>query len=407
MTRQTIAVYMGYCEAFDGDSWKTATNIGGSEIAMANLVEEIMKLSKASSSGNGGKSNLMPEASASEESGITRHGRAEPAHVVLFGCRFPGNKIDKNGVEWRNVAEMPEFFRTNVVDVFVIWRYVHVLASVPFVHKAKRIYVWVHDVIIHSAYNGVFMEGNGHYGNNAGWLIDNFSSRINGVMCQSPWHASQLKLMYPRLANKLIEMPNGVDSDLLNNINSSTGFAKIPNRFIWASHHDRNIENIIRMWPLILAKIPTATLTIFGDKTEKTKDAVENFEKSFTSSVKVYGKVDHLTLFEEMKKSDVWFYPTFFPETYCMTALEAQLAGCVCIAYGTASLKSTIGDRGYIFEIDEKSPPPDELVVEKLCEILSPQNTYHRELTRRAGCEWAKQQGWGQRAKKWLDIISS
>lgn len=362
---------MGYCEAFDGDGWKTATNIGGSEIAMANLADEISKNFP-------GKYKL-----------------------VLFGCRFPGCKTDSNGNEWRNAVEMGEYFKNNEVDVLIVWRYIHLIASIPFISKAKKIFVWVHDVVIHCAYNGVMMEGNGYFGPNAGWLVDNFSSKIDGVMCQSEWHSQQLSKMYPRLASKMIIMPNGVDTSLLNNIISSPGFSKIQNRFIWASHHDRNIENLIRMWPLILAKIPTATLSVFGQKTDRTKPLLESFAAQFSGSVAIYDKVDHMTLFEELKKSDVWFYPTYFPETYCMLALEAQLAGCVCVSYNTASLLTTIGNRGFIFDFDQSSPPSDEQIVEKLCYILSPSFTSQRETTRRAACEWAKTQGWRERAISW------
>jgi glycosyltransferase involved in cell wall biosynthesis len=164
---------------------------------------------------------------------------------------------------------MGEFMRTNDVDTLIVWRYIHCLISIPFIHRARQIFVWVHDVIIHSAYNGKYLE------NNAGGLIQNFSSRIDRVMCQSKWHADVLKGLYPSLKDKIVEMPNGVDTSLIENMaKTPSPMPKKLHRFLWASHHDRNIENLLRMWPLILEKIPDATLVVCGDSTERTKSVL-------------------------------------------------------------------------------------------------------------------------------------
>jgi glycosyltransferase involved in cell wall biosynthesis len=50
----------------------------------------------------------------------------------------------------------------------------------------------------------------------------------------------------------------------------------------------------------------------------------------------------------EYLKSDVWLYPTDFLETYCITAVEAQMAGCLCATVGIGSLEEIVGERGIL-----------------------------------------------------------
>lgn len=368
-----VVMYIGYAPAFNGDDWKTNTNIGGSEIAAANLVTEIKR--------------QRPE-----------------LRIVVLGFMLPNEGyVDKHGVEWLGMTKNLHFFEKTQVDVCIISRYVNAFLHVPFIIRSKKIFVWVHDVVFHSAYRGVMME------DAAGRLMKTFSKKIDGVMYQSPWHLEQLQRYYGCETYKYYELPNGCDSQILDIVNQSPVFTKHRYRFVWTAHHDRNIENIIEMWPLILAKLPSATLVVCGEKTPKTRDATELFANEFSQSVKLLGKVSHEELFHELAKSDVWFYPTEFCETYCMSALEAQLAQCLCIAYNVGCLNTTVGaDRGYIFTFPKNAPPPSKhAIVNVLVDIISsPEKKQQNDQLRHNAQTWARTQTWENRAKEWLRITS-
>lgn len=368
---QTIAVYLGYCPAFDGDDWKSNKNIGGSEIAAANLVVEMKKLDPT-------------------------------LNIHVFGHTLSGSHVDSHGVVWSDMGYAHRFFEeTPVIDMCIISRYINGLLYVPYLFRAKKIYVWVHDVYVHNAYQGIWME------HGATHLLQNFSSRIDGFMCQSPWHLQKLEDAYPFMKGKIHIFPNGCDKDVLDIVKSSPTFTKTRFKFVWASHHDRDIENLVRLWPLILKCLPTATLVIAGDQTPKTKDVVDAFVREYASSVTFIGKVDHISLFKEMTTCDVWFYPTFFQETYCMLALEAQLAQLVCIAYDQGSLKTTIDDRGYIFTFSRDKPPSDDALVRTLVDIIASQSRENERMVIRSNAQaWALQQTWASRAKMWLDVLA-
>lgn len=385
---QNIVFYLGYGPNFNGDDWNGKEGVGGSEIAVVNVLSELEK--------------AFPKKYT----------------VTLFGAH-QHDCTDSNGHRWLNIQDIETWISENTIDVLVIWRYINCAILVPCVFKAKKIIVWVHDVMLHNAYNGNYIERTYDDGRQNHAFTENFCKRVDVVTCQSEWHARVLKELYPSLSNKIVEMPNGVDTELLNDVLSTTNLQKKRHRFIWASHHDRNIENVLRVWPKICAQIPDATLEIYGERTEKTAQFVHDAVSASNGTIRVHGKIPHIDLFQELKKSDVWFYPTFFPETYCMTALEAQLAGCLCIAFKTASLETTVGDRGVLLDIEKEPRRPDEtdvsytarideLVVSTIVKILiDGQCTQLRETRRRAGYEWAKQQGWAQRAYQWDRLFSS
>jgi glycosyltransferase involved in cell wall biosynthesis len=60
----------------------------------------------------------------------------------------------------------------------------------------------------------------------------------------------------------------------------------------------------------------------------------------------MHGRVNQETLAREFMCSGVWAYPTWFSETNCITAAEAQAAGLYIVTTPVAALNETVGDRG-------------------------------------------------------------
>jgi glycosyltransferase involved in cell wall biosynthesis len=366
-----LAVYMGYGPKFDLDDWDTSKGIGGSEIALANVLLELKK-----------------------EMG-------DNIRIVVLGWGL-SDHTDSHGVEWKSCAsgDTDMFFKTNDVDVLMIWRYINIFVDVPYATRAKKILIWVHDVIMHDSFQGHRFEKCGRH------LIERVSPKITKVMCQSEWHSSQLKELYPSISNKIYILPNGCDKEILEFEKENTRrvdtdpqkIQKIPRRFIWASHHSRTIENLIFVWPHILSAYPDASLVVCGESTPASEEMLGKLVESTRGSVKILGKLGHLELFKELLAADVWFYPTVFPETYCMLGLEAQLAGCLCISSDAASLKTTISDRGYVITIPKT-------IGEMSAMVLNFLSAHQRRLTEtklERAVSWARDQGWKERSREWL-----
>ena len=64
-----------------------------------------------------------------------------------------------------------------------------------------------------------------------------------------------------------------------------------------------------------------------------------------TPGVHYHGRVSQERLTQEFLTAGLWAYPTWFTETSCITAMEAQAAGLRCVCPDIAALAETVGER--------------------------------------------------------------
>lgn len=356
-----ICFYIGYSPDFDSNT------VGGSELALLNVAQ-----------------------------GIARQKiKGQFPKVVVYGFQTSSRK-DEHNVVWSNASSL--MYDTEKIDVLIISRYINIFLHIPdIVKRSSKIYIWLHDIIFHNAYQGVLLPENGRY------IVENMLPKINGITCQSDWHKGILKNLYPGIdQNLILKFPNGVDNEILDFAKTATdNFTKRPTKvkhsFVWASHHSRGIENLTRIFPLIKSLLPHATLKIFG---EAVPERIEDVMILKTiPGVTYVGKTDHASLFKEMLQTDIFFYPTTFQETYCMLALEAQLAGCICFVPPIAALNETIGNRGVIIH----EATTDGVIAQGIHDVMN-NDTIVETLAMRS-ITWAKDQTWDSRVLEWIKLF--
>ena len=123
---------------------------------------------------------------------------------------------------------------------------------------------------------------------------------------------------------------------------------------MYSSSPDRGLDVVLDMWPKIRTLEPKATLGVYyGFETMKKMNegnkrgsAIVNYLFDRVTSmadegVYYHGRVGQAELAEAYKKSLIWFYPTRFSETSCITAIEAQAAGCCVVTSKLAALEET------------------------------------------------------------------
>ena len=184
---------------------------------------------------------------------------------------------------------------------------------------------------------------------NAKYLMLNMMDKITGIIALTNWHKNFLINYYGLDPNKIFIIGNGLAQE---NFNKKVD--KIKNRFIYTSAPNRGLDKLIEYMLEIRKTVPDVTLYIYrglDDFDNNTKPILDKIKKyPYKDFVKFMGKVDQETLAVEMLKSEYWFYPTNFTETYCMSGLEAMAAGCMCITSDLAALHDTIGDRGILIK---------------------------------------------------------
>ncbi len=221
-------------------------------------------------------------------------------------------------------------------DVLIVSRQA---GAVMLPHSAKARVLWVHDV---------------HVGEE---FTPQEASRFDEIWCLSQWHREFFLSCYPWLgAGKVKVTRNGID---LARFVHSDALPRKMHKAIYSSSPDRGLAAAVAAWPRIREQIPDAELHVFYGFSgwERALEACMNVDHPHcgrealnqlkltiakTPGIVLRGKVDQMTLAAEMMGAGVWFYPTWFSETSCITAMEAQAAGLWCVCPPIAALAETV-----------------------------------------------------------------
>lgn len=353
-----IVFYGGFQPGANIETYQSIQGCGGSEIALIYTAHELQKLGH---------------------------------HVSVYTYQYPTQKETIQNVDYGSMQDMISQCQKEKVDALIISRYIHGLFF-PFI--AKKIFIWVHDVCFHPAYFGQRLD--------ASKVVKQHWDNISNIVCVSQWQIDNLnRINGYALEKKGIVIGNGLSQYLLDHCQIEN--PKIPFSFIWCSHHARGLTNLIRMWPLLHAKIVDTfkvepTLTICGETIPENESILKEFILKYGNNIHLLGKIPQSIMFEHMKKSQVWFYPTNFHETYCMVALECQLAECICIAADIAALKETIGDRGTVYDPHLDDEQVTDLVIKTIKTLQNDFDPLHQK-------QWALQQTWKHRALQLEQMI--
>jgi protein O-GlcNAc transferase len=271
--------------------------------------------------------------------------------VTVFGHVELGPLKKYEGVTWYDAVAFDERAKC---DVLIVSRQSE---AVTLPHSAKARVLWVHDV---------------HCGPG---FTPEVAIKYDFIWCLSNWHKEHFCSVYPWLNPDKVEVTrNGIDPDRFQSARGADSLerkpmlVRSPHRAIYSSSPDRGLEAAVRAWPAVRAAIPDAelhcyygfenwerSLELMGDSGHEHcgRDALVRLKKLIaeTPGIVMHGRVNQRELAEAMLCAGVWFYPTWFSETSCITAMEAQAAGLVCACPRLAALAETVS--GTRVEVDD------------------------------------------------------
>ena len=299
-----------------------------------------------------------------------------------YNVFFTGYNIEPvihKGVQYTSPEILRGLLEREVVDHMIVLRYVNFFTD--FRNTAKKTYLWLQDTVPCPWINGAAIHNSGYD------LIHNLQDKIDKIICLTPWHFNKV-LRESRLSNsKLCIIGNG-----LNNDEFKGEEVKQKHRFVYASAANRSLTNVIKIFPKIVEKVPDAELHIFSDADAAIKEQIK--DKDYFV---YHGRVTHEQIIKEFEKSDIMLYiPDSFCETYCICALEAQRAGCLCFVSDIGCLSDVVGERGIVFKKDDN-------IVDIIVATLN--NSSLVEAKRKLMRDWAVKQSWKHRSQEWLKII--
>ena len=319
---------------------------------------------------------------------------AEVYDIYIFGysCEDMNkdNKYEK--ITFMNVAQYRIFQEKYHINILIISRYINYF--IDFDITADRNYIWIHDAVCHPSYNGQYLTENGKF------IVRNVIDKIDGIITLTEWHKQVIINKYNFPLDKVFIIGNGINDIYFNKHD------KIKHRFIYTSDPSRGLDILINYFHDVHKEFPESELYVYrgeesfnNDKCRELIDIMNN-----CNYIHYKGKVTQEQLAIEFLKTDIWLYPTWFSETYCMSGLEAMRGGCYCIASDLAALHDTISDRGVLIKGD--------ISTDKIkCEFL---NAVRKALTdddhklniQTKAIEWSKNQTWKHRSDSWMSIMN-
>jgi glycosyltransferase involved in cell wall biosynthesis len=168
-----------------------------------------------------------------------------------------------------------------------------------------------------------------------------FSDTVSNIVTISPYHKDYFMRAYGmRTPIDVIDIPVRLED--------YTGYdipaMKVPHKLLFSSVPGRGLDALWRAWPMILHKVPDASLTITSDYRLWGVGAQnEEFRLSFArmEGVHFLGAIPRRTLIQEQLTSELLAYPCTYEELFCITCAEALVAGCMPVTSTMGALATT------------------------------------------------------------------
>jgi glycosyltransferase involved in cell wall biosynthesis len=285
-------------------------------------------------------------------------------------------------VEWKHYWE---FNYKDTFDVLVCWRQP---AFFDTTFKARKTYLWLHDV----------MEKNE--------LSASRIKNITKVIYVSKYHSTRTENESIEPSKKLAS-GNGIDPSAFAKYDSKS-IRRDNHRVIYMSANERGLRILLDIWPDVLKSVPNATLSpYYGwqsfDAVNRDNPERMAWKATMVSRMKEMGipdstRLGHDELTQEMFKSGIWAYPSFFPEVNCITAQKAMAAGCWPVTSNFAALQDVVG-RGDVIDMGAFSAKDIAEYKDALIHrLLNP----IKEKERKEMMDWArKTYSWTNTAQQW------
>lgn len=164
-------------------------------------------------------------------------------------------------------------------------------------------------------------------------------SRVDKYICLCKKHAEYTLEKYPSLKDKIFISSNGIRSNLIRDKIRQNKNPRISKRMIYSSSPDRGLELILDNFFRITEQHPDVKLDVYygfenlkklsnkGDWREYLYTKLVKKQQELKQWVTFHGRINQNQLYNEMLTSSVWFYPSDFPETSCITSMEMQACG--------------------------------------------------------------------------------
>ena len=234
--------------------------------------------------------------------------------------------------------------------------------------------------------------------------------KLDCLLPVSEWHKARLCEESGFPETKAHVLRNGIHLPLFAGVED-----RHPKRLIYSSTPYRGLTLFTKIFPEIKRRHPEAELHAFsGYKVYSGPNGYnEQALAEYQILVKnlqtmggciVHDNISQDELAREFLKSAVLAYPNTFEETSCITAMEAQAAGCAIVTSNYGALSETVGDAGILIEGQPGSPDYITAFIDALDRVLSDESL--RQKLAQRGRERAKLFDWSHVAQDFTEFCA-
>lgn len=234
------------------------------------------------------------------------------------------------------------------------------------------------------------------------------AKQLAGLFSVSGWHAQTLSRTsgFPR--EKIFILPNGV------HLANFEGEVVRRKRLIYTATPERGLVHLLSIFPALKKKHPDLELVLFSsfDRYIAEIPVVVPNDRPYYPLYQKLAQLPGCTLHQsvlqkelagEFMQSAIFVYPSHFEETCCMSALEAQAAGCPIVTSDLAALKETVGEAGFLIPGDPHTQAYQSQFIEACDTLLSDPALFDRYSI--VGKKQAQAADWKNRAKLLLTYL--
>jgi len=246
------------------------------------------------------------------------------------------------------------------------------------------------------------------------------------ILCLSRWAREQFLSYYPAVSpDKVEQTRNGLDLSLFRRLETAGlrpgdqhllvkpaagyGLCRKPLRATYSSSPDRGLARLLDFWPKIFAKYgPDSSLHVYyGFETWRRLAALHDLRDQLaqadllehslatTPGVVYHGRASQEEVARSYLQSQLWLYPTDFQETSCITAMEAQAAGCHVVATRCGALPET-APQAWFVDGPTRAPDYEARFLAAVDQAMGSDYVYVPQI-----------KSWAEVAAQWDDWITS
>ena len=236
-----------------------------------------------------------------------------------------------------------------------------------------------------------------------------FVDQLDYIVFNSHWNFEKFQYQFKVPENKSIVIRNAIEK---------IEHHKKPKDKINLIYHTtpwRGLENLLKIFKKMDLKNVElnvcSSTKIYGKKfsdehDQKYKSIFDDCKNS--NNINYYGYLDNAKIIELLKKMHIYSFPSIWPETSCISAIESMAAGCNIVTTSLGALYETCTPFGKFVTFDGNFYNLDDKFQIKLKECIENYwSNENQELLKLQIETINRTYSWETRSKDWIDFLKS